>query len=143
MIKKEYLQKRKKITKTIWDFLFLISSIIFVVIIANLRINDYQWRFLFFWFYLIFYVFIFVFWLLSFRLKLHSYDYHGHEISIYIGFFCAFLLVDDEVVDKDAGSSYGIVFLESDLDGEIVLLKVGTGSFFGSYTLKVGNKILH
>ena len=88
-------------------------------------------------------VFCVVFWFCTLiGVKFKTFVYNGHEISLYLGWSCAYLLLDGIVVDKHTGSFYGANPLECDLNGEKVCLKVGAFTL-NSYTLRVGNKILH
>lgn len=151
-------KKRKTNVKIIWSILFIVSAIITLVLIT-LAINDKEkvyYGFLeeyayytkdkyIFLLYLfgIWDIFCIVFWLCSLiGVKFQSYDYQGHEISVYLGWGCAYLLIDGAVVDKHTGSFLGASPLESDLDGEKVYLKVGAFTLT-NYTLRIGNKILH
>ncbi|MCM1305797.1 MAG: hypothetical protein NC037_02420 [Bacteroides sp.] len=158
MSEKERFQKRKNTVKIVWNVLFLISAII-TIILVSLAINDKE---VIYYEYLEEYgyytkdkyivplylfgtwdIFCIVFWLCSLvGVKFHSYSYQGHEISVYLGWSCAYLLLDDAVVDKHTGSFFGARPLECDLNGERVNLKVGTLTL-NNYTLRVGNKILH
>lgn len=158
MTAKERFQKRKTSVKMIWNCLFLISAIITIVLIA-LAINDkeevyyeYLEEYAYYtkdkyiiplYLFGIWDIFCAVFWICSLiGVKFHSYDYQGHDISVYLGWSCAYLLIDDEIVDKHTGSFFGAPPLESGLNGEKVYLKVGTFTL-NNYTLRVGNKILH
>ncbi len=141
---KEQFQKRKTAVKRIWNVLMLISVIITAVLIC-LAVNDQEAVNYIIALYILgtWDIFCFAFWLCTLiGVKFQSYSYKEHDISFYIGWSCAFLLLDDAIVDKHTGSFFGASPLECDLDGEKVHLKVGAFTF-NSYTLRVGNTILH
>ena len=158
MSETERFKKRKTIVKITWSVLFLVSAIITIVLVC-LAINDkeavyYEYLEEYSYYvkdkyYILLYIFgiwdIFcvVFWFCSLiGVKFQTYSYNGHEISLYLGWSCAYLLLDGMIVDKHTGSFFGAHPLECDLDGEKINLKIGTFTL-NSYTLRVGNKVLH
>ena len=158
MLNSEQFAKRKRTVKIVWNILFLLSAIITIVLVS-LAINDketvyYEYLEEYAYYTKVKYivplyllgtwdVFCIVFWLCSIvGVKYHTYQYNGHEIGLYLGWSCAYLLLDSVVVDKHTGSFFGARPLECDLGGEKVYLKVGTFTL-NNYTLRVGNKVLH
>lgn len=154
----ERFQKRKTTVKRVWSILFLISAIVTIVLIC-LAVTDKEvvyYEFLEEYGYYtksgyIISLYIFgtwdffcvAFWLCSLiGVKFQTYSYNGHEISLYLGWSCAYLLVDGVIVDKQTGSFFYAHPLECDLDGERICLTVGAFTL-NNYTLRVGNKILH
>lgn len=145
MSENERFQKRKHTVKLVWSILFIISAIV-TLILVFLAIFDKEEIY---YEYILLFIIVYwdiicgVFWICSLiGVKFHTYSYNGHEISLYLGWGCAYLLLDGTVVDKHTGSFFGAPPLECNLDGEKVNLKVGTFTLNG-YTLRVGNKVLH
>ena len=155
---KEQFQKRKNTVKFIWTILVLVSAII-TIILAYLAATDKEvvyYEYLEYYSYYTKYEYAIalyllgvwdliciIFWACSLiGVKFQSYIYKGHEISLYLGWSCAFLLLDNFIVDKHTGSFIGARPLEGDLDGEKVYLKVGAFTL-NNYTLRVGNRVLH
>ena len=143
MSNKERFAKRQRNVKAAWSIVTLISIVITVVCICQYAAT-YDGGYLFG---ALFsgatdVVFI-IFWICTLvGVKFHSYIYNGHEISLYLGWSCAFLIVDDEIVDKHTGSFFGARPLEYDLNGEKLSLTVGSFTL-NNYTLRAGSKILH
>lgn len=154
----ESFRKRKNTVKLVWSILFIISAIVTLILVflAIFDKEEIYYEYLDEYSYyvkdtynILLHIFIYwdifcvVFWLCSLiGVKFHTYSYNGHEINLYLGFSCAYLLLDGIVVDKHTGSFLGARPLECDLDGEKVYLKVGYFTF-NNYTLRVGNKVLH
>ena len=154
----ERLQKRKTTVKVVWSILFLISAIV-TIIVVSLAISDKE---VIYYEYLEEYsyymkdkyivllylfgtwdIFCIAFWLVSLiGVKFSTYSYKEHKIHIYLGFIHAYLLLDGKIVDKESASLFGFHPLECDLDGEKIILKVNA-FLFNSYTLRIGNKVLH
>lgn len=158
MLDNERFQKRKTYVKVAWSVIFLISTIV-IIVLVSLAISDKE---VIYYEYLkeygyytkekyIFLLYIFGAWEIIcvavwfcslIGVKFQKYVYNGHEISLYLGWGCAYLLLDGVAVDKHIGSFFGARPLECDLNGERVYLKVGAFTL-NNYTLRVGNKILH
>lgn len=87
--------------------------------------------------------------LASVVVRFHTYSYREHEICVYLGFDCAYLLVDDAVVAQSVGRFCSVTPLEYDLDGVKVLLTLQYVSLYkhslclGKYSLVAGGEILH
>ncbi|MDE6618125.1 MAG: hypothetical protein K2K13_03775 [Clostridiales bacterium] len=158
MLNNERFQKRKTTVKIVWGILFLISAIVTIILVC-LAINDKEviyYEYIEEYSYYIkdkYYIALYIFGSFDFvcivfficsliGVKYHTYQYNGHEIGLYLGWNCAYLLLDGTVVDKHTGSFFGAAPLQCDLDGECVYLKVGNFTL-NSYTLRVGNKVLH
>ena len=143
MSNKERFLKRKRDVKIAWTIVSLLCLVITVLfIILSTKKDD--------GIYLLFaivfgiadiYCLVFLFCALV-GVKFHTYKYKEYEISLYLGWSCGFLLLNDEIVDKHTGSWWGASPMECELNGEKVILKVGAFTF-NNYTLCVGNKILH
>ena len=144
----ERFWKRKNRVKVIWTLLLLISAIITIVLFkgvlsaTNNELFD-EYGYILIWLLCVWDFFCLVFWFCSLvGVKFKTYTYNGHTISLYLGWSCAYLILDDDIVDKHKGSFVGAQPLECFLDGERVCLKVGAFTL-NRYTLRVGNKILH
>ena len=142
------LRKRKNRVKLVWTLLLLISVIITVILFEELLSDSNnelfeKYGYILIWLLCVWDVFCLVFWFCSLiGVKFKTYKYNGHEISLYLGWSCAYLLLDDDIVDKHKGSFVGAQPLECFLNGERVCLKVGAFTL-NRYTLRVGNKVLH
>ena len=143
MSNKERFMKLQRNVKTAWIISFLVLLAITILFIELSIINDGGMYLLCAFLFgfaditcLIFLIFTLV------GVKFHTYLYNEHEISLYLGWTCAYLILDDEIVDKHTGSWWGASPLKCDLDGEKVNLKVGYFTL-NNYTLSVGKKVLH
>lgn len=143
MSNKERFLKRKRNVNIAWTIAFLLLLIITVLlIILSIKKDDGTFRAIAVFVGIAdFICLIFLFCSLV-GVKFHTYKYKNHEISIYLGWTSDCLILDDEIVDKHTGSWWGSNPMECELDGEKVILKVGTFTF-NNYTLRVGNKVLH
>lgn len=139
MLNSEKLKKRKTAVKSIWIILITISTIITILLIAINSINTNSLLALM----LMWDMPCFLFGIFSLiGVKFETYLYNKHEISFYLGWGIAYLLIDDTIVDKHTGSYIGSSPLKGDLNGETVLLKIGFLTL-NNYTLSIGNKIFH
>ncbi len=81
--------------------------------------------------------------------RFHTYSYRGHEVGVYLGFSCAYLVIDDAVVAQSTGRFYAATPLEYDLYGVKVLLTLQYVTLYkytqcmGKYSLSVGDDVLH
>lgn len=144
MSNKERFLKRKRIVKITWTIVSLLFFVITVLlIILDLKNEDWMLTPIIFSFVSFADIFCLTFLFCSLLgVKFHTYKHNEHEISLYLGWSCGYLLLDDEIVDKHTGSWWGASPMECDLDGEKVFLKVGAFTL-NNYTLCVGNKVLH
>ena len=131
MTNNERFAQRAKTTKIVWTIIALISTIIFVrlwILNNDLSVDtDYTGVLivLLYW-----EVICGTFCLCSLvGVKFHSYKYKNHEISLYLGFSCGYLLIDGQIVDKHTGSFINATPMQAVLGEEVVSLKVGYLTF--------------
>ena len=143
MSNKERFMKKKRNVKTAWTISFLFFLAITIWFICLYAIKDDGMYLLFVVFVGIADIFCLVFLFCTLAgVKFHTYKYKNHEISLYLGWTCDYLILDDEIVDKHTGSWRGANPIECELNGEKVILKVGAFTL-NNYTLCAGNKVLH
>ena len=133
MSNKERFLKRKRNVKIAWaiaSLLFLIITVLLIILSSENA--DGMYRFLTVLFGIADFICLTFFFCSLAGVKFHTYKYKEYEISLYLGWSCGFLLLNDEIVDKHTGSWWGAS----------PILKVGSFTF-NNYTLCVGNKILH
>lgn len=139
----EWLRKRQRNVKLAWagSFLFLLAiTILFAGLYAIKDDGTYLLYAVLVGFADLICQLFLIFTLVG--VKFHTYKYKDHEIGLYLGWTCDYLILDDEIVDKHTGSWWGACPMECELDGEKVNLTVGKFTL-NNYTLRVGNKVLH